>query len=250
MPIIKDNERIDATGFGNVRIIQDPEEFCYGVDAVLISDFASKRAKNIKKESRIMDLGTGSGIIPLILSHKTEAEHIAGIEIQEDSWNRAVRSAELNDLSHRIEFINCDINDIHSVRPELKGSYDVVVCNPPYMPESGGLKSENKAKMIARHETTANLEDFIRVASELLKDHGELFMVHRPSRIVDIFVHGRNHRMEPKTVKPVLPRMGEPANIFLIHMIKNGGIDLQVAPPIAVHEPDGGFTEEIKEAYL
>ena len=232
-----------------MKIIQDPEEFCYGVDAVVLSDFAAKRARTIRKETRIIDLGTGSGIIPLILSHKTDAGTIFGVEVQEASYDRAVRSAELNDLTDRLEVINCDINDLLTISPELKGSYDVVVCNPPYMPERGGLKSENTAKMIARHETTANLEDFIRLASELLKDHGELFMVHRPSRIVDIFVHGRKHRMEPKTVKPVLPRMGEPANIFLIHMIKNGGVDLQVAAPMAVHEKDGGFTAELKEAY-
>ena len=250
MPVIKDNERIDATGFGTVKIIQDPEEFCYGVDAVVISDFASKRAKPIRKETRIIDLGTGSGIIPLILSHKTPAETIFGVEIQEASYDRAVRSTELNELTDRLEFVNCDIHDLLKLRPELRGTFDIVVCNPPYMPDSGGLKSENPAKMIARHETTAGMEDFIRVASELLKDHGEMFMVHRPSRLVDIFYFGRTHKLEPKTARPIVPKWGSAANIVMVHMIKNGGADLQVMPPIPVHNPDGSFTEEIKEAYL
>ena len=233
-----------------MKIIQDPEEFCYGVDAVVIADFASKRAKTIRKETRIIDLGTGSGIIPLILSHKTDAGTIFGVEIQEASCDRAVRSAELNDLTDRLEFVNCDIHDLLKLRPELKGTFDIVTCNPPYMPASGGLKSEKEAKLIARHETTAGMEDFIRIASELLKEHGEMFMVHRPSRLVDIFYYGRTHRLEPKTARPIIPKWGEAANIVMVHMIKNGGVDLQVMPPISVHEKDGGFTEELKEAYL
>ena len=118
------------------------------------------------------------------------------------------------------------------------------------MPVSGGMKSENQAKMIARHETTAGLDDFIRVSGELLKDRGELFMVHRPGRLVDIFVSARNYRLEPKAIRMVLPRIGEEANIVLIHMVKNGGADLSVLPPLAIHDSDGGFTEELEEAYL
>lgn len=250
MPDLKENERIDVTGFGTVKIIQDPDEFCYGVDAVLLADFATKRAKTIKQETRIMDLGTGSGIVPLILSHKTKAGTIMGIEIQMNSCDRAVRSAELNDLSDRLGFINCDIKDLLTLRPDLKGNFDLVTCNPPYMPMSGGMKSENAPKMIARHETTANMEDFIRVASSLLKDHGEMILVHRPARLVDIFYWGRTYRLEPKTVKPVIPKLGDAANIVLVHLIKNGGVDLQVMPPIPVHNEDGSFTEELKEAYL
>lgn len=250
MPDLKGKERIDVTGFGTVRVIQDPDEFCYGVDAVILADIAARRAKPIRQDSRIMDLGTGSGIIPLILSHKTVAGHIYGVEVQRDSWDRAVRSAELNELTDRLEFINCDVNDILSVRPDLKMSFDVITCNPPYTPLSGGMKPESTAKMIARHETTAGIDDFIRVTSELLKDHGELFLVHRPSRMVDIFVSARKHKMEPKAARLVVPRDGEEPNIVLIHMIKNGGADLNILPPLAVHDLEGGFTSELKEAYL
>ena len=250
MPDLKGKERIDVTGFGSVKIIQDPDEFCYGVDAVILADIAARRAKPLKKESRIMDLGTGSGIIPLILTHKTPAERIYGVEVQERSWDRAVRSAELSGLSDRLEFINCDVKDLIAGRPDLKYSFDVVTCNPPYTPLSGGMKPENTAKMLARHETTADLEDFIRVASELLKDHGEMFLVHRPSRLVDIFVGARKYRLEPKAARLVVPRAGEEPNIVLVHMIKNGGADLAVLPPLAVHDSEGGFTKELKEAYL
>ena len=247
---LKSKERIDRTGFGKVGIIQDPDEFCYGVDAVILADFAVKRSRPIRPESSIMDLGTGSGIIPLILSHKTNSGRIMGTEVQENSWDRAVRSAELNELSDRIRFIRADIMDLLEENPELRGNFDVITCNPPYMKLSGGMKSENEAKMIARHETTAGLDDFIRVAGDLLKDRGELFMVHRPSRLVDIFCTARKYRLEPKAVRMVLPRMGEEANIVLVHMVKNGGADLSVLPHLAIHDKDGGFTEELEEAYL
>ena len=250
MPDLKEKERVDVTGFGTVKIIQDPDEFCYGVDAVILADIAAKRSRTIKHDTRIMDLGTGSGIIPLILSHKTKAGKIYGIEIQENSWDRAMRSAELNDLKDRLEFINCDVKDVIDIRPDLKMSFDIITCNPPYTSLSGGMKPDNAAKMIARHETTAELDDFIRVASDLLKDHGEMFMVHRPSRLVDIFVSARKHRLEPKGARLVVPRTGEEPNICLIHMVKNGGADLNILPPLAVHDSEGGFTSELKEAYL
>ena len=247
---IKNKERIDRTGFGTVRIIQDPNEFCYGVDAVILADFAVRRAKPIKKSSSVMDLGTGSGIIPLILSHKTDAENIMGAEVQENSWDRAVRSAKLNEVHERLKFLRIDVKDIPEEHPELKGVFDLITCNPPYMKLSGGMKSDNEAKMIARHETTADLDTFMRVAGELLKDRGEFFMVHRPSRLVDIFCTARKYKLEPKAVRMVLPRAGEEANIVLVHMVKNGGADLSVLPHLAIHEIDGGFTEELEEAYL
>ena len=146
MPDLKGKERIDVTGFGTVKIIQDPDEFCYGVDAVILADIAARRGKAIREESRIMDLGTGSGIIPLILSHKTKAGKIYGVEVQKNSWDRAVRSAELNDLTDRLEFINCDIKDVVDVRPDLKMSFDVITSNPPYTALSGGMKPESTAK--------------------------------------------------------------------------------------------------------
>ena len=247
---IRQNERIDEIGFGALKLIQDPVEFCYGVDAVILAEFAVRRFKYVKPSTRIMDLGTGNGIIPLILSHKTSAETIYGVEVQKSSWDRAVRSTKLNDLENRIEIILCDILDLIGERLELKGSFDLITCNPPYMAGHGGMKPENNARTIARHETTACLEDFIRVSSELLKERGELFMVHRPSRLVDIFCMARRYRLEPKTVRMVLPREGEEANIALVQMVKNGRPELAVPPPLVIHDNNGGFTKELEEAYL
>ena len=247
---IKQNERIDAIGFGDLKLIQDPKEFCYGVDAVILADFCANYARSIRSSTRIMDLGTGSGIIPVILSHKTPSDNIYGVEVQEGSWDRARRSLELNDLSSRISFIHSDILDLLSDSPEMKGSFDCVTCNPPYTAGSGGMKPERSAKIIARHETTADLEDFIRVSSELLKERGELFMVHRPSRLVDIFCFSRKYRLEPKDIRMVLPRAGGEANIALIHMVKNGRPELNVRAPLIIHDNNGGFTRELEEAYL
>ena len=170
--------------------------------------------------------------------------------MQKRSWDRAVRSTKLNGLEDRIEIILCDILNLIGERLELKGSFDLITCNPPYMAGHGGMKSENNARTIARHETTAGLEDFIRVSSELLKERGELFMVHRPSRLVDIFCMARRYRLEPKTVRMVLPREGEEANIALVQMVKNGRPELAVPPPLVIHDNNGGYTKELEEAYL
>ena len=168
--LIFDGERVDDTGFGGLKLIQKPEEFCYGVDAVILADFAA-RCAGVSLPSRArqaahvtaVDLGTGTGIIPLILSHKTGWQQIIGVEVQKGSWERAVRNAELNGLEGRMKFIKGDVKDFgQSWGAELKGKVDVVTSNPPYTQGLGGIKSANTAKAIARHETTAGLEDFIR----------------------------------------------------------------------------------------
>lgn len=236
-------ERIDNIGFGNLQLIQAPKEFCYGVDAVLLADFA---ARLCKKHDLVFDLGTGTGVIPLILSHKLSGGNFVGVEVQEQSARRAERSVEINDLKKQIEILNCNIKDIDK---KYFGTADVVVSNPPYMPSCGALKNKNNAKMIARHEIEAELEDFMAVASRLLKDKGELFMVHRPSRLVDIFTYGRKHNLEAKTLRMVAPKEGEVPNIVLVHFAKNGGKELKVLQSINVHRHDGEYTEEIFDIY-
>ncbi|MEE3382588.1 MAG: tRNA1(Val) (adenine(37)-N6)-methyltransferase [Anaerovoracaceae bacterium] len=250
MTEIKQNERVDLTGFGSIGIIQDPGEFCYGVDSVLLADFCAGLIKKTGTFTRIMDLGTGSGIIPLILCHKTPAGTIYGIDIQENSIDRALRSSHLNDLEDRLNFMVADVKDFVEENGDLKGTFDAVTCNPPYFVDGGGIKPDNPARLISRHETTAGLEDFIRCASELLRDKGDLFMVHRPSRLCDIFQAARKYSLEPKSLRQVVPRRGETANIVLVHMIKNGGSDLSVLPELAVHDNKGNYTEELREAYL
>ncbi len=228
-------ERIDQIGFGGLQLIQKSEEFCFGVDAVLLSDFAVKMCKLGSQVDSIIDLGTGTGIIPLILSHKTCANTIVGVEVQEGSYNRAMRNIELNDLGQRLSFLNMDVKDIPS-REDLQGKFSMVTTNPPYTQGNGGIANPNTAKAIARHETTASLDDFVKGAAFLLKDKGDFVMVHRPSRIVDICTSCRSHKLEPKEIQMISPRLGETPNIMLVHCVKNGGRNLKVLKPEYVYE--------------
>ncbi|HHU16874.1 MAG TPA: methyltransferase, partial [Clostridiales bacterium] len=179
-PLLKEGERIDNIGFGNLRLIQKPGDFCYGIDAVLLATFA-----DVSKGGKVIDLGTGTGIIPLILSHRTEETEIIGVEVQKDSYERGLRNVDLNNLSERITMIHGDVNEIAEKKLFGKHSFDVVTTNPPYIKGVSGIKNKEEAKTIARHETTADLSDFIRAASFLLKERGDFYMIHRPSRLVD-----------------------------------------------------------------
>lgn len=265
---LQEGERLDDTGFGGYRLIQKRAEFCYGVDAVLLASFA---ASGVRPGDRVCDLGTGTGIIPLILAHKTEASRITGVEIQRDSWERACRMAALNGLEGRLHFLNEDVGQLASMVGASKatesraaepktaesklngalaaGSFQTVTCNPPYMAGEAGLKSKNEAKRIARHETTAGLADFIAVAAALLEERGEFCLVHRPSRLVDILALCRQHRLEPKELQLVSPRSGQAANIVLVRCFKGGGPELAVLPTLPVYGPDGAYSKEIMEIY-
>lgn len=242
------DERIDEIGFGGLKLIQKPKEFCYGVDAVILADFAAKSVK--KAPELIIDLGTGTGVIPLILSYKTDAADIRGVEVQTGSWERAVRSAELNSLSHRLTFINGDIKDVGQTwGQDMGGQADVVVSNPPYFKSGGAIVNGLSAKAVARHETTADLMDFMRCAAYLLKPKGDFFMVHRPSRLADICCFGREQGLEPKTMRFVSPSKECAANILLVHMVKGGGAELKLLPTLAVYDSEGNYTEELLESY-
>jgi tRNA1Val (adenine37-N6)-methyltransferase len=240
-------ERTDRIGFGDLRLIQRPEDFCYGVDAVILSDFA---ARGIKKHGTVMDLGTGNGVIPLILSHKTSAKKIFGLEVQADSYHLACKNILANGLDDRLAIIHGNVKDIGiSLHPELYGIMDVVVSNPPYMAKQSALLNNNPAKTIARHEITANMNDFLHAAVRLLKNKGHLYMVHRPNRMVDLFCMAREIGLEPKELRLVCPKAGEPANILLVHFIKGGGKELKVLPTLDVYQPSGEYTDEILHVY-
>ena len=240
---LENQERIDEIGFGNLKLIQKKGAFCYGVDAVILSDFAAKLGKNMKT---VCDMGTGTGIIPIILSHKCKECHITGIEMQEPSFKRAVRNVALNKLEERISMIN---SDILNLGPEFTRKFDVVVSNPPYMVSGNGLINGNEEKMIARHETTASLEDFFKVASKIIKEKGSFFMVHRPSRLPDLITLGRKYNFELKTMEMVVPKIGVGANIVLLHYGHLGGKELKVLPELPVHDSHGNYTEQILEIY-
>ena len=195
---LKENERIDDLQRNHYRIIQDPDRFCFGMDAVLLSGFA-----RAKEGDRVLDLGTGTGIIPILMEAKTGASHFTGLEIQHDSADMAARSVRLNGLEKKIKIVTGDIREAESLFGAA--SFDVVTCNPPYMTEHHGLTNPEAPKAIARHELLCTLEDVIRQSSRLLKPGGNLFMVHRPFRLADILVLLRQYRLEPKRMKLVYP---------------------------------------------
>lgn len=236
-------ERIENIGFGNLRLLQDPEYFCYGIDAVILADFAHSFCPNSKY---IVDMGTGTGIIPFILSHKNKSAFITGIELQEASVNMAKRSCIMNGLEDRVTIRNGDISNFDDYK-DLEA--DVVICNPPYFAKGGGVLNDKKAKFIARHETTAVFEDFVKAAADMLKGTGHFFIVHRPSRLVDIFYYCRKYRLEPKDIRFVAPREGEVPNIVLIHCVAGGGKELKIARNLYVYNEEGNYTDEIEHIY-
>jgi len=242
--LLKDGERIDNTGFGNLRLIQKPEDFCYGIDAVLLATFAE-----VGKNKKVVDLGTGTGIIPMILSHRTEASEIVGVEVQQDSYERGMRNIQLNDLGGRVRLIHGDVKQLVKDKLVCKHSFDVVVTNPPYIKGGGGLKNREQTRTIARHETTAGLSDFIREASLLLKDRGDFYMVHRPNRLVDISIACRQHKLEPKELRLVSPNKDSAPNILLLHCVKHGRPELKFLDPLYVYQEDGSYTDEIMLLY-
>lgn len=240
-------ERTDCIGFGNLRLIQRPEDFCYGVDAVILADFA---ASGIKTHDTVMDLGTGNGIIPLILSHKTSAKRIYGLEIQTEMYEIACKNILTNGLEDRIDMIQGNVKDIGvSLHTELINTLDCIVSNPPYMAKQSGLTNINQAKTMARHETAGGLADFLKAASRLLKVKGHLYMVHRPNRMVDLFCLAREVGLEPKELRLVCPKPGASPNILLVHFLKGGGKELKILPTLNVYQSDGGYTEEILAIY-
>jgi len=241
-------ERIENTGFGNIKLIQDPEQFCYGVDAVVLADFANSLCPEY---IRTADLGSGNGIIPFILSHKNKNAVITGVEVQHEAADMARRSCAMNGLEDRVDFVVADVIEAAAgkVLLEDRGSFDLVTCNPPYFSKGGAIPSSSKAKFIARHETTAQVEDFIKAAAVLLKRKGHFCMVHRPSRLADIFYYCRKYGIEPKDMRMVVPKPGEAPNIVLIHGIKGGGKELNVMKELAVYNDDGGYSDEIEHIY-
>jgi len=240
--IVKPHERVDDLQCKGLKLIQDPEGFCFGIDAVLLSNFCE-----IKKNWRVIDLGTGSGIIPILLAGKTQAREIIGVEIQEAVAEMAGRSVRLNGLEDRVKIIHEDLKQITDYFDAY--SFDAVTSNPPYMHQGSGIPNPKSSKAIARHEIKATLEDVIRVASKLLKDKGHFYMVHRPHRLVDVLCLCRQYRLEPKKIRFVHPNRRKKPNIFLIQCIRNGKPELKFMDPLYVYHEDGTYTEEIYEIY-
>lgn len=240
---LKENERIDDLQYKGLKIIQNKKEFCFGIDSVLLSEFA----KNIKKESKIMDIGTGTGIISILLSKKTDAKEIVGIEIQENMAEMASRSVRLNNLENKIKIINEDIRNISNLFK--KDSFDVIVTNPPYKKNNTGLKNEDEGKLISRHEIKCTIEDIIKASNYLLKPKGALYMVHRPERLVEICENLRKYKIEPKNIRFVYPKKDKEPNLILIKAVKNAGEFLKIEKPLFVYNENGEYTDEILKIY-
>lgn len=237
---LNENERIDDLELNNLKIIQNKRWFCFGIDSVLLSDFS----KEIHKNSSILDLGAGNGILELLLSAKVEGAKITGIEVQSEVCEMANRSILLNNLTDRIKIINLNIKDI---KCDVK--YDAVVTNPPYKEKEKGLKNIEKSKLIARHEELATLEDFIKIASNSLKDKCAMYMVNRPERLVDVFVFSRKYRLEPKELRMVYSKIDTKPVLVLIKAVKNANRFLKVQEPLYIYDKFGNYSEEILKIY-
>ena len=243
-------ERIDDIGMGGFKVVQG-DGFSYGIDAVLLSAFASGEtgAKPVKSrlKMRVADLGTGNGIIPFILAHKLPISEIVGFERNPIALDRAMRGREMNALENRISFVLTDVYQLDG----YDGFFDAVVTNPPYFRRGSGIPNEDSAKFIARHETTAGVTEFAKCGSQILKSGGDFYMIHRPSRLPDIFEALRAAALEPKELQLVVPSSNEPANLVLIHAVAGAKPDLKMLPEIAVYNSDGsGYTDLIKRIYL
>ncbi len=241
--VLKENERIDDLEFKDLKIIQNKDGFCFGIDSILLTGYA----KNIKANSSVIDLGTGTGIIPILLSGKTNTTNFVGVEVQAEVADMAKRSVKLNNLEDRIDILNSNILDLN--KKYKKASFDVVTTNPPYKKLNTGITNINDKKLISRHEITASLEQFIEMASFLLKDFGEFYMVHRPDRLVDIFSIMRQKNIEPKKIKFVYPNENKKTNLILIKGIKNGNPFLEYDNNLYVYDNQGNYTKDILKIY-
>lgn len=239
---VRDNESIDDLQLKGLNLIQKIDGFKFGVDAVLLSDFA-----NVKKKHRVIDLCTGTGIIPFLLYGKYEPTEICGLEIQDDMVEMATRSTKLNSLEGKIVFVNEDLKNIEYLKSLEK--FDVVTVNPPYKLNNAGIINNSDKLAIARHEVLCNLEDVISASRILLKDNGRMFMVHRPERLADIFTLMRKYKIEPKRVKMVHPKIGKAPNIVLVEGQRDGGAYLKWEPPLYVYDENGRYTKEIDLIY-
>lgn len=240
--LVLPHERVDDLQRNHYRIIQDPGRFCFGMDAVLLSGFAS-----VKPGEHVLDLGTGTGIIPILLEAKTKGEHFTGLEIQPESADMAERSVKLNELTERINIVTGDIKEASSIFGA--SSFEVVTTNPPYMIGQHGISNPKDAKAIARHEILCDLDDILRESARLLKPQGRFYMVHRPFRLAEIFSKMIEYHIEPKRMKLVYPFADKEPNMVLIEGLRGGRSRLTVEKPLIVYKEPGVYTDEIYDIY-
>ena len=239
---LKDEERLDDLQRNGYQIIQKKDGFCFGMDAVLLSGFAA-----VKPGEKAIDLGTGTGIIPILLEAKYEGEHYTGLEIQDEVAEMAARSVALNHLEEKVSIVKGDIKE--ASRLFGAASFDVVTSNPPYMNDAHGLKNPDLPKAIARHEVLCTLDDVAREAAKLLRPGGRFYMVHRPHRLIEIITALTKYKLEPKRMKMVHPFVDKEANMVLIEAVRGGKSRIKVEAPIVVYREPGVYTQEIYDIY-
>ena len=239
---LKSDERLDDLQRNGYQIIQKKNGFCFGMDAVLLSGFA-----RVKQGEKAIDLGTGTGIIPILLEAKYEGEHYTGLEIQDEMADMAARSVALNHLEEKVSIVKGDIKE--ASRLIGAASFDVVTSNPPYMNDAHGLKNPDLPKAISRHEVLCTLDDVTREAARLLRPGGRFYMVHRPHRLIEIITALTKYKLEPKRMKMVHPFVEKDANMVLIEAVRGGKSMIKVEAPIVVYQEPGVYTQEIYDIY-
>ncbi len=240
--LLKDKEHIDDLERNGYGIIQRKDGFCFGMDAVLLSGFAQ-----VKEGENVLDLGTGTGIIPILLEAKTKGRRFTGLEIQEEVADMARRSVCLNQLEEKVEIVLGDIKEAGELFP--RSSFDVVTSNPPYIRDDHGLKNPEIRKAVSRHEILCTLDDVVREAAKLVKPGGRFYLVHRPQRLMEIITAMKQVKLEPKRLKFVHPFIDREANMVLIEAVRGGGSMVKVEKPVIVFRKPGVYTEEIREVY-
>ena len=236
------DERIDELHRNGYQIIQNPNKFCFGMDAVLLSGFAK-----VKQNETCLDLGTGTGIIPILLEAKTPGKQFVGLEIQEESASMARRSVLLNKQEEKVQIVTGDIKEASSIFGAA--SFDVVTSNPPYMTNQHGLQNPDLPKAIARHEVLCTLDDVVRETARVLKPNGRFYMVHRPFRLVEIISCMTKYKLEPKRMKFVYPYVDKEPNMVLIEAIKGAKSMVKVEAPLIVYKEPNVYTDEIYDIY-
>ena len=239
---LKTGERLDDLQRNGFKIIQDPEKFCFGMDAVLLSGFATA-----PEGGRVLDLGTGTGIIPILMAAKTRARELVGLEIQAESADMANRSVLFNDLQTRVKIVQGDIKEAGNLFDAA--SFDVVTSNPPYMIGGHGLRNPDAPKAIARHEIMCDLEDVVKAAAKCLKSGGKFYMVHRPFRLAEIMVIMHDYKLEPKRMQLVYPFVDKEPSMVLIEGVRGGKSRITVEKPLIIYEEPGKYTPEIYDIY-